>query len=88
VVVVADSGTGPVDGAGDSTGADHRPVAQGTRSAVGLSPQVRRRLQVVKDTLTADSGRAHTHIETIEYLLRYWEETRGDQRQEGDDEWT
>jgi hypothetical protein len=57
-----------------------RPVAQGTRSAVGLSPQVRRRLQRVKDTLSADSGRAHTHIETIEYLLRYWEESpRADQ---------
>jgi hypothetical protein len=80
VVVVADSGAGPVDGTSDSTRAGHRPVAQGARSAVGLSPQVRRRLQVVKDALSADSGRAHTHIETIEYLLRYWEETRGDQR--------
>ena len=51
-----------------------RATAQEGRSAVGLSPQYRARLQRVKDAMRADLGRDVTHIEAMEYLLRFWEE--------------
>lgn len=62
--------------AGDtaSAGDGDRATVQAGRSAVGLSPQYRARLDRVKDHMREDLGRDVTHIEAMEYLLRYWED--------------
>ena len=68
------------DLAGDTAtaGDGDRAAVQAPRSAVGLSPQYRARLQRVKDAMKDDLGRDVTHIEALEYLLRYWEEWDGE----------
>ena len=66
--------------AGDTApaGDGDRATAQEGRSAVGLSPQYRARLQRVKDAMRDDLGRDVTHIEALEYVLRYWEDWHGE----------
>ena len=78
--MVADPGPDRMDGPGRGAGADRGPVDTGApRSAVGLTPQHRARLQRVKDKMFRESGRDHTHIEAFEYLLAYWEAREGNE---------